>query len=225
MRNSKKGFTLIELLVVVAIIALLVSILVPAMSQAQNQAKGVVCQSNLKQTGLAYLMYTDYYDGYLPFWLDPDADQDADPSDVTWYHKLANAGLLEPNWSGPYSDSTWLKIRTTILNCPMRDEPPEEAFVEYHIGYNHQLAYREASLGKVPWGDMMNQTVKIAQVEKPSTRMMAGDARDYFLWNGYVGTHDIYPHDDGMNIVFADGSVDWFLGPLPADPYSWDFPW
>ena len=51
------GFTLIELLVVVAIIALLVAIIVPAVEQAHNQAKIVVCGSNLHQIGIAWQSY------------------------------------------------------------------------------------------------------------------------------------------------------------------------
>ena len=52
-----------ELLVVIAIIALLMSILMPALARTRNQAKAVLCQSNLKQWGLVFSMYTDDNDG------------------------------------------------------------------------------------------------------------------------------------------------------------------
>ncbi len=57
--QKQKGFTLVELLVVVAIIALLVSILLPALGQARDQAKNVMCKSNLRQWGLIFQLYTD----------------------------------------------------------------------------------------------------------------------------------------------------------------------
>jgi prepilin-type N-terminal cleavage/methylation domain-containing protein len=60
------GFTLIELLVVVAIIALLISILLPALGRAKAQARTVVCLSNMKQLAMAFIYYTDEYDGHLP---------------------------------------------------------------------------------------------------------------------------------------------------------------
>jgi len=60
-----KGFTLIELLVVIAIIALLMAILMPALAQVRAKAKATVCQSNLKQWGAIFEMYTGDNDGYF----------------------------------------------------------------------------------------------------------------------------------------------------------------
>ncbi len=64
--RRRKGFTLIELLVVIAIIALLMSILMPAMARVRKQARAVACQSNLRQWGAIFVMYTDDNDGYFP---------------------------------------------------------------------------------------------------------------------------------------------------------------
>jgi len=61
--SKKNAFTLVELLVVIAIIALLMSILMPALGRVKKQAKMVLCQSNLKQWGLVFSMYTDDNDG------------------------------------------------------------------------------------------------------------------------------------------------------------------
>ena len=51
------GFTLVELFVVISIIALLMAILLPALAKAREQAKRIVCLSNLKQLTLAWMTY------------------------------------------------------------------------------------------------------------------------------------------------------------------------
>ena len=63
---AKKGFTLIELLVVVAIIAVLIAVLLPALSSAREAARSAVCQSKLKQIGLATAQYVTDSNGLMP---------------------------------------------------------------------------------------------------------------------------------------------------------------
>ncbi len=63
---QRSGFTLIELLVVIAIIAILAAILFPVFAQAREKARQSSCQSNLKQLGTAFLMYSQDYDELFP---------------------------------------------------------------------------------------------------------------------------------------------------------------
>ncbi len=54
----KGGFTLIELLVVISIIAVLMGIMMPALQRARDQARQLVCKSNVRQFGGALGLYT-----------------------------------------------------------------------------------------------------------------------------------------------------------------------
>jgi prepilin-type N-terminal cleavage/methylation domain-containing protein/prepilin-type processing-associated H-X9-DG protein len=96
-QKSSAAFTLIELLVVIAIVALLMAILLPAIQRVRRQARAVACQSNLRQWGVAFSMYTNDNGGRLPDHFPMGA------ADLVWPHELRNY----------YSDSN------DLLLCPM----------------------------------------------------------------------------------------------------------
>ena len=63
---SCAGFTLIELLVVIAIIAVLAALLLPAFSAAKIRTQKLACLNNLKQCGIAWMMYNGENGGKIP---------------------------------------------------------------------------------------------------------------------------------------------------------------
>jgi len=92
------GFTLIELLVVVAIIAVLVSLLLPALGAAREQAKSVVCASNMKELGTYSFLYTEEFNGSYPT---------RDATTTTWLWWLPFLGGWD---SGP--------LAYKVMQCP-----------------------------------------------------------------------------------------------------------
>lgn len=102
--QRKKGFTLIELLVVIAIIAILAAILFPVFATARARARQASCLSNVKQLGLAYLMYMDDWDGAFPLFCGPEFDNPTAPSGVSYTNWMEAVTLYVKNkqlWKCP----------------------------------------------------------------------------------------------------------------------------
>ena len=62
---KREGFTIIELLIVITIILILAAILFPTVEKIRERARAAVCMNNLKQLGMALILYMDNWDGCL----------------------------------------------------------------------------------------------------------------------------------------------------------------
>src|SRR5438552_4355319 len=58
-----RAFSLVELLVVIAIVAILASLALPVLQAGKEKGRRAQCVNNLRQLGLAALMYWDDNDG------------------------------------------------------------------------------------------------------------------------------------------------------------------
>jgi prepilin-type N-terminal cleavage/methylation domain-containing protein/prepilin-type processing-associated H-X9-DG protein len=101
-----KGFTLIELLLVISIIALLMALLMPTLQRVKRQAKAVACQSNLRQWGLCFKMYTDDHNGRFSshhpdvfYWYRELRPYYSDSNDLL-FCPMAAKYIDNPNWDG-----------------------------------------------------------------------------------------------------------------------------
>ena len=68
--RHQRTVTLIELLVAITIIGILASMLLPSMVKARRASRRIVCLNNLKQAGLATVLYLDDNDSWFPYHTD-----------------------------------------------------------------------------------------------------------------------------------------------------------
>ena len=184
----KRGFTLIELLVVIAIIAILAAMLLPALAKAKQKAKQTACINNMRQIGLALVMYSGDYAQYP-------ADLRSDNNTYIWPTRLL--GLMGNNRNAfdcpaalPQSFWDTNFNKTLAYTGTVRGEDGNIDRFAILTGANGAGTGSLFSLGYNDWGLANNQTpplgmgadrgttpVRESMVKNPSEMIAVGDCR------------------------------------------------
>jgi prepilin-type N-terminal cleavage/methylation domain-containing protein/prepilin-type processing-associated H-X9-DG protein len=205
---QRRGFTLIELLVVIAIIAILAAILFPVFAKAREKARQSSCLSNCKQLGLAFMQYCQDYDEMIPL-----VAHYGTASPYGGYSYICYPGLLNP----------YVK-NTQVWRCPSRGGAgTAEMYImgPYpHYGYGCSL-YRATRPHEWTSGFCNTTWSSLGSMQTPATHVVFAEASN----NGVTDTtygglrsrpgalgdnhYNAFPHNEGRNIVFADGHAKW----------------
>ena len=111
--RRERAFSLIELLVVVAIIAILAAILFPVFAQAKQAAKQTVALSNVRELGVAWLMYTNDADDAMVPWATA-----VSPTTTSYWWGLVVNGVVNPEQGPlyPYTHGAGIQADPTFPN-------------------------------------------------------------------------------------------------------------
>ena len=116
--DFRAGFTLIELLVVIFIIALLAALLLPALAKGKAAAKSTACKSNLRQMGMALVMYVHDHGKYPGPVTEGDGTTfEAIMWDESWSAPL-NAYLPGQASCNPLEGDDRAYRRPSVFTCP-----------------------------------------------------------------------------------------------------------
>ena len=245
---GQSGFTLIELLVVIGIIAILTALLMPALQKAKEQANAVVCASNLRQIGAAFLMYTRENKEKFPYHADW-----GPPNPPDWIHWQPGPGRDPNDLTASSPIVKYIGNVKGIFLCPSDDPNIRPRFDTQHMG-PVKYVYSYTFNGFMASNGPPELRPRITKVRNSSGKMMVLEEDELSLDDGHflptfanhptvpnmLGTRHNRPRrkdwqswitrdisirpdrNERGNVVFVDGHVDFVTRAFAAQLSAYD---
>ena len=200
-RRRAFGFSLIELIVVMTVTLVLTGLLLPALVQVRENAHRVICSSNLRQVGLAAVMFADDNNALPP-------SEFGEPGGSKQEMMAVHRGGSPGNWEG----LGWLHAREyfkgpQVLYCP--SHVGDHTFQRYQQQYLRLQRHPDTVRAEQPDVERIYSNYHYAgpkDWERQTPRRL--DRRLVIATDGLRSVRD-FNHKVGMNVLRGDNSVTW----------------
>jgi hypothetical protein len=187
-----------ELIVVMAVTLLLTGLMLPALSQVRENSHRVVCSSNLRQTGLALVMYADENWDHLP--------------KSAYFDKKGSEGEMMAAHRGEGERDAWEGLGWLYAGpgWPRYVPCPEVFYCPSHHGEHGYDRYRE--LYDNPGSEPIYTNYQYAgpsDWDDEAKRMRRMHSGRFVLAADGLRTLRDFNHREGMNVLRNDNSVNW----------------
>jgi general secretion pathway protein G len=208
--RKSEAFTLIELLTVIAILALLAAIVFPVYSQARKKAQQTPCLSNVKQLGIAMLLYAQDFDEKFAWGCDI-TDREPESWSDSPYNQAVKTMPLLPDLLFPYTNNrqVWrcpadfgYTVTGMWLGVALDGRP--NAFEKFGMSYHYHTTLT-----------LTQQTVHGVTARDPENPSLTHGASGIpMLWDASGEWHGgALRSDYRYSIVFCDGHAKSLLRP------------
>ena len=193
-QRGPPGFSLIELVIVLAVTMVLTGLLLPVLSQVRDNAHRVISASNLRQIGLAIVMYARDEGDRLPY---SELLRMDEPLELMAVHMGDGVG----RWDGHgrlFAQGYCSCAETYYCLSNMGEHRFERYQHDWRLDYDgdHRIYTNYHYSGDVEWSNHNKR------------RKLDDGNRIILATDGFREMSDLN-HENGMNILRGDGSVRW----------------
>ncbi len=189
----RRAFSLLDLLVSIAVIAVLMGIMAPVLSKVTDATHRVLCQSNVRELGLAVALFADDHDDRLP----PSVFSSNLERGQYLPQEMQTLRVSGP--SGDWDGLGWLFEREYA-------QVPEVFYCPAHKGENSFANYENSWFN---WGESLVGNYHFRAIPTSDAYLQQLNPRTALIADGMRSESD-YNHRVGSNVLRADMSIEWF---------------